>query len=432
MHWQGVSSLLNCLILFGRYPEPGRVKTRLIPYLGPAGAAQLQKSLTEKTIHTARAVSYLADVYFFYKGGSKKQLKRWLGRDIFYIRQSGQHLGERMKNAFLSAQSKGYKKAVLIGTDIPDINPNHIERAFHELERKGLVIGPSDDGGYWLIGMHLERPLLDIFDGVEWGTEKVLFQTTEIIKREKRAFQLIDTLADIDTIQDIEKTGLKIPTPYISVIIPTLNEERYIRRAIRSVKCKDAEIIVVDGGSRDRTKEIAELEGAQVLESDKGRAIQQNTGAKIAKGEVLLFLHADTVLPEGYVNDIFATFMESGCFVGAFRFKTDMKTLFMRIIEFVANLRARYLGLPYGDQAIFMKKEFFRKIGGFPLISIAEDLYLMYRISKMGKVKIISKNALTSSRKWQKYGIINITYFHWKIFLSFFFERTKKESTIRR
>ena len=138
-------------------------------------------------------------------------------------------------------------------------------------------------------------------------------------------------------------------------------------------------------------------------------------------------MHADTVLPKGYVKDVFATLMDPSCLAGAFRFKTDMKGIFMRIIELVANLRAKYLGLPYGDQAIFMKKEFFQKIGGFPLIPVAEDLYLMHRISRMGKVRLVSKDALTSSRKWKRYGIIKVTSFHWKVFLSMFFERLKNE-----
>jgi len=422
-----MSSLLNCLILFGRYPEPGRVKTRLIPYLGAAGAAQLQKYLTEKVTQTARAISYLSDIYFFYEGGSKKYFKKWLGKDIFYARQSGQHLGERMKNAIISVRNKGYKRAVLIGTDILNVTPEHIKKAFYELEKRELVIGPSDDGGYWLIGMDLRKPFLEVFDGIEWGTEKVLSQSVDIIKRANKSFQFLETLTDIDTIQDIKKTRLKMPIPYVSVIIPALNEEEYIRDAICSAKCRDAEVIVIDGGSEDKTRQIARSEGVRVIMSERGRVIQQNTAAEIAEGYVLLFLHADTVLPKGYVKDVFATLMDPSCLAGAFRFKTDMKGIFMRIIELVANLRAKYLGLPYGDQAIFMKKEFFQKIGGFPLIPVAEDLYLMHRISRMGKVRLVSKDALTSSRKWKRYGIIQVTSFHWKVFLSMFFERLKNE-----
>ena len=424
MHWQGVSSLLDCLIVFGRYPTPSKVKTRLIPHLGPVGAAQLQKELTEETVKKARSISYLADLIFFFEGGSKSLLRKWLGRDIAYLPQEGTDLGSRMKNAILNAKEKGYQKVILIGTDIPGLRPDHIREAFSRLDEYDVVLGPSDDGGYWLVGM---KRLFDIFNGIDWGTNRVLNQTIELIKGQGAKFRLLNELTDIDNLQDIHKTGIKISSPYLSVIIPTLNEEENIKTAIKSARSVDAEIIVVDGGSQDRTKEIARGQGVRVVESERGRAIQQNKGAEVAQGKVLLFLHADTILPRAYPFHVFNLFMDPEYIVGAFMFKTDMSHPFMKIIEFIANIRAKYLGLPYGDQALFMERSFFDAIGGFPCVPMAEDLYLMHRIRRMGKVGVLPIHAITSSRKWRNYGIYKITYLHWKVLLTLYYDRLRKE-----
>ena len=423
MYWQRVSSLSSCLIVFGRYPIPGKVKTRLIPYLGPVGSAQLQRELTEDVVKKARAVSYMADLIFFFEGGSKALLKRWLGKDIVYLPQRGIDLGDKMGRAILAAQEKGYKKMVLIGTDIPQLDPLYIREAFYKLDQYDIVLGPSDDGGYWLIGM---KKFFDVFSRIEWGTDKVLSQTIGQIKRWGLSFCLLKELTDIDNPEDIDRTGIKVALPYISVIIPTLNEEGNIRAVIDRARSADAEIIVVDGGSQDKTKKIAREEGVKVVESKRGRSFQQNKGAELAKGKILLFLHADTRLPKDYPFYVFNIFMDPECIVGAFRFKTDMEHPFMKIIEFVANIRARYLGLPYGDQALFMEKSIFEAIGGFPEVPIAEDLYLMQRVSKMGKVGIVPECAITSSRKWKNYGIIKTTYLHWRVLIELYYERFKK------
>lgn len=420
-------SLSNCLIIFGRYPIPGRVKTRLISCLGPVGAAQLQKDLTEDILKKARSISYMTDLIFFFEGGSKYLMKRWLGKDIYYSPQHGTDLGERMQQAILYAQKKGYEKIVLIGTDIPKIAPDQIKEAFFLLDKYDVVIGPSEDGGYWLIGM---KRLHNIFEGVDWGTNKVFFQTMRLVKKHRLSIYLLDELVDIDDPDDMEKTGISTCFPYVSVIIPTLNEQDNIKKTIEMARSPDAEIIIVDGGSQDKTKEIVVKEGVKLVEWKRGRAFQQNKGAEMAKGKVLLFLHADTRLPKGYSCYVFHAFMDPACVLGAFRFKTDMRHPLMRIIESVANIRARYFGLPYGDQALFIKKSTFETIGGFPIIPGAEDLHLVKRISKMGKIKIVPVDAITSSRKWKNYGIIKTTYLHWKILLEFYWKRFKRKGLL--
>lgn len=196
----------------------------------------------------------------------------------------------------------------------------------------------------------------------------------------------------------------------ISVIIPTFNEEKRIKSCIESAKgLNPLEIIVVDGGSTDRTREILKEAGAVVLTSKKGRGIQMNTGAKIAKGDILLFLHADVQILG--CNEEFLLKSFSGCrseFVsesqigGFFKLKFDDNSLPTRLVELFANFRARFFTLPYGDQAIFIKKDIFRKLGGFRDYPFLEDIDFVLRARKLGKLKYIPYSVIASSRRIKK------------------------------
>ncbi len=214
----------------------------------------------------------------------------------------------------------------------------------------------------------------------------------------------------------------------ISVIIPAFNEEKRIRSCIESAKSLNPlEIIVVDGGSTDKTREVAKDAGAIVVQSPKGRGIQMNRGAKIAKGEVLLFLHADTILSEEisslYQHEVISCFQEvlkrdvkqvqgkvrhdrteiyDKYIGGFFRLKFDDDSLSTKLVEFFANLRARLFSLPYGDQAIFVKKDVFEKIGGFKEYPFLEDIDLVLRLRKFGSLKYLPLNVIASSRRLKK------------------------------
>jgi len=322
-----VSPLLNRLIIFGRYPEPGRVKTRLIPFLGPAGAAELQRQLTEKVFETARVFSRdkKVQIEFCYDGGTGRKIRYWLGNGIKLTPQGTGGLGDRMARAvFRAFNEEGSRRVLLIGTDIPGLEARHLSEAFNSLDSNDLVLGPSTDGGYWLVGM---RHYSNIFKEIPWSTERVISYTIALAKEAGLKVHLLPALTDIDTAEDISLSGWDKPVPrppYISVIIPALNEEENILDAIRSAQAPDTEIIVVDGGSTDRTRSMAQQAGVKVIQGPKGRAVQQNMGASIAKGRILLFLHADTRLPVNYLSHIFETFMFPGCVAGAFQFKTDL------------------------------------------------------------------------------------------------------------
>ena len=407
-HHAACSDLREHLILFGRYPRPGRTKTRLIPVLGPAGAAFLQRKLAERTVAAAKGCVRRtgARLVFHHDGGSKNQMIAWLGsRDVDYVHQAGGDLGHRMFAAIETAFGRGAHRVVLVGTDIPGVTAAILEHAFDQLRRNEVVLGPSTDGGYWLVGMNR---LENLFTEIPWSTPAVLESTLAMAKSKKMHVHLLEPLTDLDEPADLDQIGYNAGA-YLSVIIPTLNEERHLPATLAGALSADTQIIVSDGGSTDRTRTLARTCGAHVVKGPRGRAGQLNRGAAAATGDVLLFLHADTRLPENYVDHIFETLMNRQVVLGAFRFQTDAATPARRWIAFWTNLRASLLQLPYGDQGLFLARRVFEGVGGFPPTPIAEDLYLVRRLARRGRIALAPAAAVTSGRRWRQLGPLRTT-----------------------
>ncbi len=196
----------------------------------------------------------------------------------------------------------------------------------------------------------------------------------------------------------------------ISVIIPVLNEAAAIERTVDRVKeAAGIEVIVVDGGSEDATVKLAQAMGVEVIISSPGRAVQMNVGAAIAKGDILLFLHGDSYLPYGYKDLVNSALAKPYTIAGAFQLGIDADQLGVRLVEKMANLRSQFLGMPYGDQAIFLKASVFQEVGGFPNLPIMEDFELMRQLRKLGKVNIVPAKVITSGRRWLKLGVFKTT-----------------------
>ena len=190
----------------------------------------------------------------------------------------------------------------------------------------------------------------------------------------------------------------------ISVIIPTLNEEKTLQATIDSARAEGVEIIVSDGGSEDATRVIAEDMADMALSSASGRGAQMNAGAVAARGDALLFLHADTLLPEGWVEEVVEILKDGRVSCGAFRFALSEKSAAFGLISAMVNLRSKWLKLPYGDQALFMRRESFEALGGFRALPIMEDVELVRRLRKKGRIKITKRAVVTSARRWRKEG----------------------------
>ena len=190
----------------------------------------------------------------------------------------------------------------------------------------------------------------------------------------------------------------------ISVIIPVLNEAKNIAATIATTK--NAEVIVVDGGSQDNTVQVAKELGVKVLLSNTASRTQQmNAGAQTATGEILLFLHADTRLPIQFDTMVYRA-MAKNVVAGAFALRIDNALWRLRLVEMGVNMRSRIFALPYGDQAIFLKAKLFHELGGFASLPIMEDFELICRLRRRGRIAIISTPVITSKRRWQKLGIM--------------------------
>ncbi|HEY9650525.1 MAG TPA: TIGR04282 family arsenosugar biosynthesis glycosyltransferase [Coleofasciculaceae cyanobacterium] len=193
----------ECLIVFTRYPEPGKTKTRLIPMLGAEGAARLQRRMTEKTLTHAKELETIRPlvVQVYFTGGDRNLMQNWLGSDFIYQQQSQGDLGQRMASAFQEAFAAGMTSAVIIGTDCPDLDVQLIAKAFHLLQLYDLVLGPAEDGGYYLIGLRQLIP--ELFVGIPWSTHEVLQQTIRIAETLDLAITYLPQLKDIDRPDDL-------------------------------------------------------------------------------------------------------------------------------------------------------------------------------------------------------------------------------------
>ena len=200
--------------------------------------------------------------------------------------------------------------------------------------------------------------------------------------------------------------------PSVSVVIPTLDEEQRLPAAIQSVRA-DADVIVVDGGSGDATREVAAREGARVLEAPRGRGRQLDQGARAATGEWLLFLHADTRLGTGWADALAA--LPPEVVGGAFRFAVDSPRPAFRVVERAVRLRLRLFALPYGDQGLFVRREVYARIGGVPHLPLMEDVAFVARLRRAGRLAFPPVRAFTSARRWDRYGVVGTTLRNWSV-----------------
>ena len=192
------------------------------------------------------------------------------------------------------------------------------------------------------------------------------------------------------------------PAP-ISVVIPALNEEAHVADAVRSVR-NDAAVIVVDGGSSDATCPVAASAGATVISSERGRGMQLDTGARTARGEWLVFLHADTRLETGWAAALRS--LPSAVVGGAFRFALDQPRRAYRWLEAGVALRCRLFRLPYGDQGLFVRRDVYAAIGGFRPLPLMEDVDFVRRLRRAGPLAFPAARAFTSARRFERHGML--------------------------
>lgn len=411
------------LILFTRYPEPGHTKTRLIPAIGPEDAALLQQRLTSHTLgivrHFQKQIPLKIEVQF--AGRDVSAMQAMFGDDVRYTSQQGEHLGERLHNAIESAFEQGIQQVIVIGADCPSLDVQILTAASRQLESHDVVLGPAEDGGYYLIGVKSPQPSL--FQDIPWGTSQVLAKTLQKIDTLQLRVKQLPPFSDVDYPEDLvpcrrwpqlfEGILPATASDRLSIVIPTLNESERLAETLQTVRSRasreqDLEVIVADGGSKDTTTQIAQQHGAKVVICNPGRGIQMNAGAAIASGEYLLFLHADAQLPQHF-DDTIRSQLRGKSIAGAFRLQIDYDTPGLRMVAWLANLRSRFLQRPYGDQGLFLRSQTFYEMSGFRNWPLMEDFELVQRLQKRGRIALADQSMTVSARRWRKRGVVRTT-----------------------
>ncbi|MCI5118157.1 MAG: glycosyltransferase [Candidatus Electrothrix sp. LOE1_4_5] len=201
-------NLQQAIIIFTRYPQVGKVKTRLIDRLGPQGAASLHDQLTKQVISSIQPLLQTGQTQLqvAYCGATAQEMTDWLGQDISFTRQQGNDLGKRMQHAFEQAWQQGAEKVLLIGSDCPGIDADIMRSGLNALQTHDLVLGPAVDGGYYLIGLHAHVQGYELlFQRIDWGTAQVLQQTLEQAEQASLSYTytLLPKLHDIDRPEDL-------------------------------------------------------------------------------------------------------------------------------------------------------------------------------------------------------------------------------------
>lgn len=189
------------------------------------------------------------------------------------------------------------------------------------------------------------------------------------------------------------------------MVIPALDEEGQIAGAIESATAPGVEILVVDGGSSDATAECARAAGAAVVASPPGRARQLGVGARESRGRIIVFLHADTRLPEGFSGEVRRALADPRVAGGAFRLRFDERGPALRCVEWGARTRAALFRLPYGDQALFVRRDVLEAIGGVPQVPVMEDLDLVAALRRRGRLALLDRPAVSSARRYRARGV---------------------------
>jgi rSAM/selenodomain-associated transferase 2/rSAM/selenodomain-associated transferase 1 len=413
------------VLVMAKAPVPGEVNTRLEPMLGADGAAALQRELIAAAAEFATAIAAPRRAYLALAG----ELDSPPPADLTVLSQRGSDLGERLRNATADVFAGHDGPLIVVGTDCPQLGPEHAQAALSELDGgHDAAVVPARDGGYCLIALARDSPELLRLDPRDWGGPHVLEMTLAAGRAHGLEVAVLAPEDDLDTPADARRAradgrvpdpvrAALVPDPLVSVIVPVLNEAATLPELLDRLGSMPGrvEIVVVDGGSHDGTADLARDHPSvpHVCTTTAGRARQMNCGAVEASGDVLLFLHADTRLPDDAYGAIAAALRDPHVQGGNFAIRFDGDDRFSRVLG--AWYRAqRRAGIYYGDSALFVRREVFDHLGGFRPLPVMEDYDFVRRLEKRGRTACLPGPAMTSARRWKALGVPR-TVFSWVV-----------------
>lgn len=414
-----VKAVRKAVILFTREPVPGKTKTRLMPYLNGKQCADLHECFIKDLFCELKKAD--AELIVAYTGGKPERLRRVFGDKVPFIEQRGSNIGDKMKNAIADVLAEGYDRVVLTGTDIPEMKHETVDEALSMLDDADVVICPTEDGGYYLIGM--SKVCHEAFDVSNYGVSTVFDETVDSLNRSGLTVAAGECYSDIDTPEDLAEFRRRIrhdkrmqnsytgrylaENAGVSVIIPVYNEEKTIDRLLVQLEPyrDQAEIVFVDGGSSDATLEHIGDE-FKVIQSEKGRGCQMNAGAEVSHGDILFFLHCDSILPDDFITQIRKVMAHSDW--GCFGVRFPSMNFFMLTNRIISNHRANVRGIPFGDQGIFVDRLLFEEAGGFCELPVMEDYEFSLRMKKNRYHPGMTSKRITTSPRRYGQGTKNI------------------------
>ncbi|MDQ3340815.1 MAG: TIGR04283 family arsenosugar biosynthesis glycosyltransferase [Myxococcota bacterium] len=397
------------IVVFAKPPTAGAVKTRLAE---PERAAALARAFLLDTFAALRSIPW-AEPILATTGEIEPRLRDELGLPVWL--QGNGDLGARIERvlgrALLTAPA-----AIAIGGDTPGLPLDLLERARAALETADAAIGPTEDGGFYLLGLRRCRD--GLLADLPWSRADTFRATLDRLQCHAFTPAVLEPWFDVDRPADLvrlrallEARVLRAPATRqvinkqtISVVMPVLDEEQRIGAALSQLGAIQGlhEVIVADGGSTDRTVEIARSHRVRIVTAARGRGTQLNAGAAAATGDVLLFLHADTSLPLDAIDHVAQALRDARVLAGAFRTWTvaDEPRPWYAPLLHLADVRSRVTRYPYGDQAMFVRTSAFREVGGFPDVPLMEDLELSCRLARLGRIHRCRASVRVSGRRF--------------------------------
>lgn len=404
------------ICIFAKPPVPGAVKTRLAL---PGRAAELARAFLVDTCAAVQDLGW-ARTILATTGEIDSRLRATLPRAVWM--QGEGDLGARLERVLRRALDLA-PAAMAIGADAPVLPVTRYEAAREALATHDAVLGPSDDGGFYLLA--LRRCPAGLLAEIPWSCERTFEATLARLRAHGLTVKVLEPWFDIDRPEDLARVRRELARdpsvalatrhavlgPSVSLVMPVLDEEARVDAALAAVTALPGidEVIVVDGGSRDRTLALAGRHPVRVLSAPRGRGPQLNAGAAAARGDVLLFLHADTTLPEDAIDHVRAALAREDVVAGAFRTWTiaeEPRPWFAPLLH-IADLRSRTTRFPYGDQAMFVRTEVFARAGGFPDVPIMEDLELSHRLWRYGRIHTCAASVRVSGRRFVARPIVS-------------------------
>jgi len=406
------------VFIFAKPPVPGLVKTRLAL---PGRAAELARAFLIDTYVTIQDLGWASPIVAT-TGDLDARLRAVLAPTVWP--QGDGDLGARLERVLRRALEHS-PAAIAVGADSPALPIERYEEARAALATSDAVIGPSEDGGFYLLAV--KRCPDGLLADLPWSTAGTFAATVARLRARGLTVATLAPWFDVDHPADLERlrrelaarpevalaTRQALAGPRLSVVMPVLNEEKRIAAALAAVVRLPGvdEVIVVDGGSTDSTVELAATYPVRVVSARRGRGPQLNAGAAQATGDVVLFLHADTTLPHDTAAHVRSALARPGVVAGAFRTWTiadEARPWFAPLLH-LADLRSRTTRFPYGDQAMFVRADVFRRVGGFPDVPLMEDLELSRRLWRHGRIHTCRASVRVSGRRFVARPIVFTT-----------------------